>query len=57
MSKKENELKMVADLADYYRKLSDKALLRISNEYGMHRDIKYRKALNIVLKERGLKIT
>ena len=55
MSKKENEFKMIADLADYYRKLSDEKLLQISQGYSFHWDIKYKKALNIILKERGLK--
>jgi alpha-D-ribose 1-methylphosphonate 5-triphosphate synthase subunit PhnI len=57
MSKKYKELKMVADLAERYRKMSDEQLLNITKGYGLHWDIKYRKALNIVLKERGLKVT
>jgi hypothetical protein len=57
MSKKDKELKMVADLADHYRKMSDEQLLRIGQGYGMHWDINYKKALNIVLKERHLNVT
>jgi hypothetical protein len=58
MSKRENELKMVANIADHYRKWSDEKLLRIIKErQSFHTDIKYKKALNIVLKERGLKIS
>jgi hypothetical protein len=57
MGKKENEFEMIADLADHYRKLSNEELLKISQGYSLHWDIKYKKALNIVLKERGLKIS
>jgi hypothetical protein len=56
MSKRDNEIKMVAALTDKYRKFSDDRLLRLSQATGFHWDIKYRKALNIVLKERGLKL-
>ncbi|MFT4017627.1 hypothetical protein DC498_09345 [Terrimonas sp.] len=56
-SKKENEFKLIADLADHYRKLSNEQLLKISQEYSPNWDIKYRKALNTVLKERQLKIS
>lgn len=55
MSKRENEFKMIADLADNYRKMSDDQLLKISHGYSVNWDVKYKKALNIVLKERGLK--
>ena len=57
MSKNENEFKMIADLVDNYRKLSDEKLLEIRQGYSFNWDIKYKKALNIVLKERGLKIS
>lgn len=57
MGKKENEFKMIADLADHYRKQSDEQLLKISQGHSCNWDIKYKKALNIVLKERGLKIS
>ena len=51
MSKKENEFKMIADLADNYRKFSDEKLLKISRGYSFNWDINYKKALNIVLRE------
>jgi len=57
MGKKANEFKMIVDLADYYRNLSDEELLKISHGYSPNWDIKYKKALNVVLKERGLKIS
>jgi hypothetical protein len=57
MSKKENEFKMIAELVDHYRKESDEQLLKISQGYSFNWDNKYKKALNIVLKERGLKIS
>jgi len=57
MSKNENEFKMIADLVDNYRKLSDEKLLEIRQGYSFNWDIKYKKALNIALKERGLKIS
>jgi hypothetical protein len=57
MSKKENEFKMISDLVDHYRKLSDEQILKISQGYGPNWDIKYKKALNNVLKERGLKFS
>ncbi|OJY98087.1 MAG: hypothetical protein BGP13_10565 [Sphingobacteriales bacterium 40-81] len=56
-SKKENEFKLIADLADHYRKLSNEQLLKINQEYSPNWDIKYRKTLNTVLKERQLKIS
>lgn len=55
MNKREKEFKMIADLADHYRKMSDHQLLKISQGYSFNWDAKYKKALNIVLKERGLK--
>jgi hypothetical protein len=55
MSKRENQLKMIADLVDYYRKMSDNQLLNIIQGSSFNWDVKYKKALNIVLKERGLK--
>ncbi|WP_304067324.1 hypothetical protein [Pedobacter glucosidilyticus] len=55
MSKRENQLKMIADLVDYYRKMSDNQLLNIIHGSSFNWDVKYKKALNIVLKERGLK--
>ncbi|KHJ39528.1 hypothetical protein PBAC_00360 [Pedobacter glucosidilyticus] len=55
MSKRENQLKMIANLVDYYRKMSDNQLLNISHGRSFNSDIKYKKALNIVLKELGLK--
>ena len=55
MSKRENEFKMVADLVDRYRQMSDDQLLKITDGYSFNWDVKYKKALNIVLKERGLK--
>jgi hypothetical protein len=57
MSKNENEFKMIADLTNNYRKLSDEKLLEIRQGYSFNWDIKCKKALNIVLKERGLKIS
>lgn len=55
MSKRENQLKMIANLVDYYLKMSDNQLLNISQGGSFNWDIKYKKALNIVLKECGLK--
>ena len=55
MSKKGNEFKRIADLADHYRKMPDDQLLKIRQGYSPNWDVKYKKALNIVLKERGLK--
>jgi hypothetical protein len=55
MTKKENEFKMIEGLADTYSKLSDQELLKISQGYSPYWDIKFKKALNVVLKERGLK--
>jgi hypothetical protein len=55
MSKRENEFRKIADLADHYRTLSDEKLLKISRGYSFNWDVNYKKALNIVLKERGLK--
>lgn len=57
MSKKQNELKTVAALADNYRKLPDERLLAIRQGYSPNWGINYRKALNVVLKERGLNIS
>jgi hypothetical protein len=55
MGKRENEFRKIADLADHYRTLSDKQLLKIKEDYSFNWDISYKKALNIVLKKRGLK--
>jgi hypothetical protein len=55
MNKRENEFKMIVNLVDNYRKMSDDELLKISQGHSFTWDVKYRKALSIVLKERGLK--
>jgi hypothetical protein len=55
MSKRDNEFKIIEKLSDNYRKMSDEQLIKISQGYSFSWDVKYKKALNIVLNERGLK--
>jgi hypothetical protein len=54
MSKRDNEFKIIEKLSDNYRKMSDEQLIKISQGYSFSWDVTYKKALNIVLKERGL---
>jgi hypothetical protein len=56
MKKKERENTEAERIAERYRELSDQQLLYLHSEVmSPNADTKYKKAYNIVLKEKGLK--
>ena len=55
MSKKQNELKKVEELVQYYRKRSDQDLLGLYSIISRNARKEIKQAYNIVLRERGLK--